>query len=111
MLQVHWTLEWFGGVDQILKWESVEGEHRRCDNFDERLLLTEYGLMLLKNCSLERCCKKYLMDVQNATTHVAVLDGIARLTGLVSNNLALRLPNTLDKLFLRSGYFRYLICG
>lgn len=80
-LQIHWTIEWFGGSENVLRWDVVD-ENKSID-FDKRLLLTNYGLLLLKNCSLKYCTEKYLIDVQNSATHLAVLDGIAKLTGLV----------------------------
>lgn len=66
----------------MLKWEMVD--ERLVDGFDRKLLLSQYELTLLKNCSLEYCTQKYLMDVQNSTTHLAVFDGIAKLTGCMN---------------------------
>lgn len=80
-LQLHWCLEWFGGAEVILKWDSVP--EIKEDDFDTRLLLTKYGLMLLKNCSLEFCSRKYLIAIQNSTTHLGVFEHVAKLTGLV----------------------------
>lgn len=78
-MQVHWSLEWFGGLENVLKWESID--EKNCNGaFDERLLLTNYGLLLLKNCSLEYCTKNYLIDIQNSTTHLAVFDALTKLT-------------------------------
>lgn len=83
-MQVHWNLEWFGGFENVLKWDTVD-ENNCTGDFDDKLLLTNYGLLLLKNCSLEYCAKKYLIDIQNSTTHLAVLEAVTRLTRLLVN--------------------------
>lgn len=79
-MQLHWSLEWFGGIENILKWEVIEKTN---NDFDDRLLLTTYGLMLLKNCSLEYCSRKYLIEIQNSTTHLAVFENVSKLVWLV----------------------------
>lgn len=80
-VQVHWNSEWFGGFEEILKWEHVKYTEADLKEFSQQMCLTNNDLWMLKNSCLEFCINKCLMNVQNGTSHSSVIESLIRLEG------------------------------
>lgn len=78
-LQICWATEWAGKVKNVLDEKKIEkGEIR---DFDKRLELSDYALHLLKSSNLEYCVEKYLMAIQNCTSHKNAIETVNKLSG------------------------------
>jgi hypothetical protein len=87
LLRLCWNVEWFGGLDVVLSWSevppSVAVNEEELSGFAQELRLLEGDLSCLKATAVAHRCKQHLYDIQNATTHQAVLKSLSCVTGLV----------------------------
>jgi len=88
LLRLCWNVEWFGGLEVILSWSAVPPtfdtvKGGKLSGFADELRLLEGDLSCLKATAVTDRCKQHLYDIQNATTHQAVLKSITCITGLV----------------------------
>jgi hypothetical protein len=88
LLRLCWNVEWFGGLEVILSWSEVPPtfdtvKEGKLSGFADELKLLEGDLSCLKATAVTHRCKQHLYDIQNATTHQAVLKSLTCITGLV----------------------------
>jgi hypothetical protein len=92
LLRLCWNVEWFGGLEVVLSWSEVPPnfdtmKEGKLSLFAEELRLLERDLSCLKATAVAHRCKQHLYDIQNATTHQAVLKSVACISGLVVFNI------------------------
>ncbi|PSN54415.1 hypothetical protein C0J52_10976 [Blattella germanica] len=84
-LRLFWNIEWFGGLDVVLNWPTVPPNGavsaEQLTRFSSELRLTEEDLLSLKLTAISQRCKLLLFEVQNATSHLAVMKSLGTLTG------------------------------
>lgn len=87
LLRLCWNVQWFGGVEVVLNWSEVPPNaaisEDKLSGFACELRLLEGDLRCLKATAVARRCKQHFYDIQNATTHQAVLKAVNCVTGLV----------------------------
>lgn len=88
LLRLCWNVEWFGGLEVILSWSEVPPtfdtvKEGKLSGFADELRLLEGDLNCLNATAVTHRCKQHLYDIQNATTHQAVLKSLTCITGLV----------------------------
>lgn len=81
-LRIHWNLELFGGVNEILKSSNIKSKQNITFNSDLRLLAQD--LVALKATSIPFCCEEFLVRIQNATTHEDVFEAIRGLFSYIN---------------------------
>ncbi|XP_077283131.1 rotatin-like [Arctopsyche grandis] len=81
-LRIYWSVVWFGGLDKLLRWPYLP-EISENDDFNESLMITTADLSILKASSPIQGCVSALYQIQNATTHKAVNNGINTLIGYI----------------------------
>jgi hypothetical protein len=71
----------------VLSWSEAPSSEAMNDEkqsgFARELRLLDADLRCLKAAALDRRCKQHLYDIQNATTHQAVVKSLTCITGLV----------------------------
>lgn len=65
-IQIHFSIEWFGGLNNLLQWPDVKSANDA--DFDDTLLLTSVDLLFLKHSCLKYCIQQQLKDIQNSTS-------------------------------------------
>lgn len=84
-LRMHWNIEWFGGISELITWSQVPAiaalSPQQLAEFSTDLRLTKEDLLALKASSVVHCCQKYLFDIENATTHLSVLESVRGIAG------------------------------
>jgi hypothetical protein len=87
LLRLCWNVEWFGGVEVVLSRSEVPPNEavndKRLCGFAEELRLLAADLRCLKAAALDHRCRQHLCDIQNATTHQAVVESLACISGSV----------------------------
>nr|CAD7462772.1 unnamed protein product [Timema tahoe] len=80
MLRNSWNLEWFGILGQLLSWKSCVP----VPDSSKDLMLLETDLDCLKATFIPNNIRRCLFNVQNATTHQAVISSLDELTGYIT---------------------------
>jgi hypothetical protein len=83
LLRLRWNIEWFGGLDAVLGRPEVPSGDETLSGCAQELRLLAADLSCLKAAALDRRCLQCLYDIQNASTHQAVLQAINCITGSV----------------------------
>ncbi|XP_021941770.1 rotatin isoform X2 [Zootermopsis nevadensis] len=106
LLRLCWNVQWFGGVEVVLNWSEVPPNaaisEDKLSGFACELRLLEGDLRCLKATAVVRRCKQHFYDIQNATTHQAVLKAVNCVTGylalhiLVSGKMNCHMEPTLN---------------
>jgi DNA polymerase III epsilon subunit-like protein len=80
-------VEWFGGLEVVLNWSEVPPSaavsEEKLSGFACELRLLEQDLSCFKATAVAYRCKQHFYNIQNATTHQAVLKAVAYVTGFV----------------------------
>nr|CAD7570235.1 unnamed protein product [Timema californicum] len=80
MLRNSWNLEWFGSLGQLLSWKSC----LPVPDSSKDLMLLETDLDCLKATFIPNNLRRCLFNVQNATTHQAVISSLDELTRYIT---------------------------
>ncbi|XP_017780002.1 PREDICTED: rotatin [Nicrophorus vespilloides] len=81
-LQIHWNIEWFGGLEKLVELDRVT--YSRNDNFDDVLKLKNNDLLSIKSTCLSHCMKQHLYCIQLAESHEVIKDQLNNLTNCVN---------------------------
>lgn len=79
-LRIHWSIVYFGGLNKVLNWPYIPDASFEKE-FNPQLMITNSDLSVLKETSPLQGCVFALYQIQNATSHTLVINGIDKLTG------------------------------